>query len=432
VAQRPARDSGSLAPVQQYLAAKEYEASRTREGLQAPNRAQDLRTYFDPTGIRVHDRTDLRGPGLLALSLAGVGRGETLPAPATGSLSSQGARVELLREGLVEWFVNAPEGLEQGFTLAARPAGEGPLVLELAVAGAQARLRGDAVVFRSTAGRQLRYERPFARGADGTALAARLEVPGAARVRLVVEDAAAIYPLTIDPVLTGITRAQLESDQAGAFLGSSVAGAGDVNGDGYDDVIVGAPGYDAGQSDEGAAFVFLGSAAGIVSEGDPRAAAAWLESDQAGGGLGTSVAGAGDVNGDGYDDVIVGAFLYDAGQENEGAAFVASIVVDSDGDAVFDLRDNCIFMPNPSQIDSDLDGCGNACDCDFNQNGVCGQKDLRALRRCFGRAAPAAGPPDDPTCAESDLDGDGVVGGSDFIVFRTWFGSTPGPGTTCP
>jgi hypothetical protein len=46
-------------------------------------------------------------------------------------------------------------------------------------------------------------------------------------------------------------------------MGYSVSSAGDVNGDGYSDVIVGAPKYDNGQTDEGAAFVFPGSAAGI-------------------------------------------------------------------------------------------------------------------------------------------------------------------------
>ena len=106
--------------------------------------------------------------------------------------------------------------------------------------------------------------------------------------------------------------AQLESDQASATW-PSVAGAGDVNGDGYDDVIVGAYGYDAGETYEGAAFVFLGSASGIA-DGNPATAAAQLESDQASASLGASVAGAGDVNGDGYDDVIVGAYRYDAGQ----------------------------------------------------------------------------------------------------------------------
>jgi len=66
----------------------------------------------------------------------------------------------------------------------------------------------------------------------------------------------------IDPLLTETADAQLESNQGFAQLGFSVAGAGDVNGDGYADVIVGAFQYDADQTDEGAAFVFLGNSAG--------------------------------------------------------------------------------------------------------------------------------------------------------------------------
>ncbi len=115
--------------------------------------------------------------------------------------------------------------------------------------------------------------------------------------------------------------AQLEGNQANAVFGASVAGAGDVNGDGYADVIVGAINYDAGETDEGAAFVFLGSPSG-VADGNPATAAAQLEANQAGAGFGSSVAGAGDVNGDGYADVIVGAWQYDAGEMDEGAAFV--------------------------------------------------------------------------------------------------------------
>jgi hypothetical protein len=137
----------------------------------------------------------------------------------------------------------------------------------------------------------------------------------------VLADVGAIYPVTIDPLLTATADAQLESNQADARLGLSVSGAGDVNGDGYDDVIVGDPFYDGGQTQEGAAFVFLGSASGIA-DGNPATAAVQLESNQAGARLGFSVSGAGDVNGDGFDDVIVGASRYDAGEEDEGAAFV--------------------------------------------------------------------------------------------------------------
>jgi hypothetical protein len=85
-------------------------------------------------------------------------------------------------------------------------------------------------------------------------------------------------------------------------MGISVAGAGDVNGDGYSDVIVGAYQYDNGETDEGAAFVHHGSATGISTT-----AATTLENNQAGARMGISVAGAGDVNGDGYSDVVVGA-----------------------------------------------------------------------------------------------------------------------------
>jgi hypothetical protein len=54
-------------------------------------------------------------------------------------------------------------------------------------------------------------------------------------------------------------RAGAESDQADAFFGS-VGTAGDVNGDGYDDGIGGAPAYTHGQNDEGMAVVFHGRA----------------------------------------------------------------------------------------------------------------------------------------------------------------------------
>jgi hypothetical protein len=95
-----------------------------------------------------------------------------------------------------------------------------------------------------------------------------------------------------------------------------VATAGDVNGDGFSDVIVSAPFYDNGQTDEGEAFVYHGSAAGLSTNG------AWTgESNQVGALFGFSVATAGDVNGDGFSDIIVGAYEYN-GEFNEGAAFV--------------------------------------------------------------------------------------------------------------
>jgi hypothetical protein len=118
----------------------------------------------------------------------------------------------------------------------------------------------------------------------------------------------------------------VEGDQTGAQLGFSVSGAGDLDGDLYDEVIVGAPYYTNGQNDEGAAFVYYGFDGGVGTR-------TWMaESNQADAHYGWSVATAtvpdpdssppGDVNGDGYDDVIVGAPDYDDVLTGEGVAFV--------------------------------------------------------------------------------------------------------------
>ncbi len=108
-----------------------------------------------------------------------------------------------------------------------------------------------------------------------------------------------------------------ESDQAAAHFGCSVGTAGDVNGDGYADVIVGAKWWNGALANEGSAWVYYGSATGVHVAPD------W----HAGGGqeyaeFGTSVATAGDVNGDGYADVIVGAPRYDEAFSQEGQASV--------------------------------------------------------------------------------------------------------------
>ncbi len=76
--QVPAALAGDgLAAVQRHIAQREYRASANGQGRQAPNRAHNLRTYFEPTGIRVHDRTRTGSPELLALRNVALHRRET-------------------------------------------------------------------------------------------------------------------------------------------------------------------------------------------------------------------------------------------------------------------------------------------------------------------------------------------------------------------
>jgi hypothetical protein len=109
----------------------------------------------------------------------------------------------------------------------------------------------------------------------------------------------------------------LESNQIDGNYGWYISNAGDINADGYDDVVVGADWYDNGQSNEGAVFVHMGSATGL--ETTP---AAILESNQVEANMGRSVSRAGDVNNDGYDDIIVSAWLYDPGVTNAGRVYI--------------------------------------------------------------------------------------------------------------
>jgi hypothetical protein len=107
------------------------------------------------------------------------------------------------------------------------------------------------------------------------------------------------------------------TDFDAARFGFSVGSAGDVNGDGFSDVIVGAPFLSDPEPEEGHAFVYLGSAAGLGP------GAAWVgQCNQPHAGFGTSVAGAGDVNGDGLDDVLAGIPRHDEGSVEQGAAFL--------------------------------------------------------------------------------------------------------------
>ncbi|MCF2872304.1 VCBS domain-containing protein, partial [Octadecabacter sp. G9-8] len=119
------------------------------------------------------------------------------------------------------------------------------------------------------------------------------------------------------------------------YSGFSVSGAGDVNGDGFDDLIVGAWGDDPNGTDSGASFVVFGKGDGdAVNLSDVEAGTGGfvINGVSANDWSGRSVSWAGDVNGDGLDDLIVGAPFNDPNGTDSGASFV--VFGKADGEAV--------------------------------------------------------------------------------------------------
>ncbi len=307
----PARpEAGWWATASAAIQRMEYSATATDGRLQAPNRAQGFRTWFHADRVEITPRREQATPWRWSWSTTGFGR-ESGSAPVSSvEPAPTAARVEYLRNGWVEWYKNDESGLEQGFSIDERPAGDGRLSIEGAVGGAlegrleRSRASGtlSSVEFRQAGGPgMLRYGALAAFDARGRVLPAEIDLSGN-RIRILVDDSEARYPITIDPLID--TPAwELHGDQGSATVGRALSTVGDVNGDGFSDFVIGQGTWDGPLGvNQGRVQVFLGRESG------PSATADWIaEGDADSSFFGFSVSTAGDVNGDGYDDLILGA-----------------------------------------------------------------------------------------------------------------------------
>ena len=133
--------------------------------------------------------------------------------------------------------------------------------------------------------------------------------------------------VNLDDVEAGGGGFKIRAEQDGDSVGAAVSSAGDINGDGLDDLVVTAPFATGSANDKGAAYVVFGKAGGLGAVDLANVAAGTGGFRLLGEGnydrTGYSTASAGDVNGDGFDDLIIGSTLFrDAGNNVLGGAYV--------------------------------------------------------------------------------------------------------------
>ncbi|MGC4103805.1 FG-GAP-like repeat-containing protein [Ferruginibacter sp.] len=320
------KQSNWYSTAMQAIATQEYNINyqESCKAFASPNRNNNLRSTYTADKFTLTPRNDSAGKWKLELALQGIYTGkQKIMAPDDNAIISRSANTIRFDNGaFVTEYINSREGVRQNFIIPQEPATT-PKNLTVKLQTNSGWLTNKvndkelhfAKATKNGYDKKITYNGLKAWDANQKELTAYFSVSGSV-INIHVQTAGAVYPVTIDPIST-TAAAMVESNQATAFLGFSVASAGDVNGDGYSDVIVGAYMYDNGQTNEGAAFIYHGSATGISTT-----AAVMLESNQVSAYMGYAVSTAGDVNGDGYSDVIVGAYYYDNGNTDEGVAFI--------------------------------------------------------------------------------------------------------------
>ncbi len=268
-----------------------YRVGAVGRGFVAASPAQRLSVRFDRSGISLNS-----GETQLGLSLRAVGYGTSLGALGPVAPRLKANRVLYERAGLSEWYANGPLGLEQGFTIARRPAGHpaGALTLSMALSGnAHASLGagGQSITLSRAGGSSLRYGSLIATDARGHVLHSWLSLH-ARTLMLRVDTRGALYPLRIDPLIQQGEKLTGGGESGTGYFGVSVALSSDGN-----TALIGGLG-DSGLS--GAAWVFTRAGSTWTQQG-PKL----IPSDEAGSAdFGVNVS----LSGDGNTALITGPF----------------------------------------------------------------------------------------------------------------------------
>ena len=266
-----------------------------------PGETPGLKTSLSAAGLSVSPQRGAAWKWNVQLDSFGrQGKVSPLSAP---KISLSGGRTQYSYAPFTEWFRTTGVGLEQGFTIPQKPSGSGQLVLHMQLdTGLSGALSADSrsLTFSTGKGQALHYSDLRAVDANGQEISASL-VYSSGQIAIQVDDQAAAYPITVDPLIFVENELVALDNQMFDYLGYSVAVSGDT-------AVVGAPGHQgAPGTGLGAAYIFLHQGGTWVPQAELSAS-----DGHAGDMFGISVAISGNT-------AVIGAFHHNG---NKGEAYI--------------------------------------------------------------------------------------------------------------
>ncbi len=251
------KKDGSYDSLAAAVAASQYRINRKDRDWQAENPAHEFSAHFSGRALQIVQTQPGQPTHQFGLRLLGYGYGDELMAVNEGEPTANGNRIEIQKGEITEWYINQAEGLEQGFTVHEPPnrtkAGSGSesLRLSLKMSGdlrAEA-INDQSVVLKNKQGQVvLNYDHLAAWDANHKPLSASMKTDDLT-ITLVVDDAGAVYPITIDPLFAQTQKLTAADGLGFDYFGRSVAVSGNT-------AIIGTAGIGASNH---AAYIFTRS-----------------------------------------------------------------------------------------------------------------------------------------------------------------------------